>query len=65
MRRRRELFVGLFEWCNKNDIKVKYKTMVPPRKYRYFFTWNHLMFTDSSFGTSKSIGNEHKAIYEN
>jgi hypothetical protein len=33
--------------------------MVPPRKYKYFYTWNQMQFTDvpaSLAGTNKSIG---------
>ena len=31
--------------------------MVPPRRYRYFFTWNNTQFLDTApGGTSKSIG---------
>lgn len=37
--------------------------MVPPKRYRYFFTWNHLQFTDTvqTFATtSKSITSHHE-----
>lgn len=30
--------------------------MVPPRKYRYFFTWNNTQYPDCNLGgTNKSI----------
>ena len=38
---------------NLTDVQVKYKTMVPPKKYRYFFTWNSQQFLDTAVNGSK------------
>lgn len=49
---------------NISDVKVKYKTMVPPRRYRYFFTWNNQQFVDTFLtGTNKSIGVEKNSTH--
>jgi len=43
---------------NISDVKVRYKAMVPPRKYRYFFTWNREQYLDIvNQGTMTNIVN--------
>lgn len=50
---------------NISDVKVRYKTMVPPRKYRYFFTWNGEQYLDIvNHGTMTNIVNNCDDLHE-
>ena len=50
---------------NLTELNVKYKTMVPPKKYRYFFTWNGQQFLDQGHDEKKtSLRNIDGKIHE-